>query len=189
MARPPAARIAAARSSAGSTATSPTTTDAPSSARRRAVAAPMPVAPPATTATFPSSPRMRRRVGTSELRLVVAGATVGGDLAARDPLRLVGCEPHGGVADVAWIADPEQLARRLGAPVLRVRDDAADDDRVATDPLRAVLDREHPRQGVHAALRRAVGRQPGYPEHRTARRDVHDRAAAGLDHVRDRVLR
>ena len=38
---------------------------------------------------------------------LIARAAVGGDLAAGDPLRLVGRQPQRGVADVARVADPQ----------------------------------------------------------------------------------
>ena len=114
---------------------------------------------------------------------------------------IVGGQEDDGPRDLARLGDP---AERYSALDLRAqrggvgggveiglherRVDVAGADRVAADPVGAVLHRRRARDPEHAALGGAVGGEDAVADEREDRRDVDDRAAARRPHRPHGVL-
>src|ERR1700754_557599 len=113
MALPPDSVICAAAAVAPSILISPIATRAPSSARRLAVAAPIPVAPPATRNVLSFNPRI---TGSSH----VSNADVDRNLGCGHQSRLVGGQPRDGIGDVFGLRDTFGQQRLVQAAQVRV---------------------------------------------------------------------
>ena len=175
----------------------------PSRTTSRAVAAPLPEAPPLRSTTL-----FTTRAKEIPPRQPAGQAAIGHELRAGDERRTVGGEPQDQLAEILRIGHvADRMVRAQHCPALLVahrlpqwiedrRVDAAGMHRIAADAvfLLGAIQRHALAQEPHRAFGRAVGRRARRADQRRHRRDVHDRAPGlgflrpGLLHALDGVL-
>src|SRR3954463_13937187 len=148
-----------------------------------------------TVSIVPSSVALRSSSSVTRLSLLSRHPAIGEDHGAGHEAGLVGGEEGYHVGDLARLARTADRLERVDRVVdlleaaehvgVRVVDRRVDPPRaydVAADPLLRVVERDPPRQHHDAALRGRVDREEGFGDDTVDARDVHDRAAALLEH-------